>query len=156
HDYIVTIPGRGYRFVAPVRELDSGDNSRAGVAEDVPPVRLGRRQALLGAGVLAALIVVFGRGRYSNVSHAQPFLRFSAGTNFAGVEGQPAISPDGRAVSFVSDRGGQYDIWVGLLSGGSLVRITNDANIESRPRWSPDGTKLLYARLNDSGLWDSW
>src|SRR5689334_25361801 len=83
-------------------------------------------------------------------------MRFSSITNFAGVEGQPSFSPDGRSVAFVSDRGGQYDIFVGLLSGGSLVRVTNDPNVEARPRWSPDGSKLLYARLNESGLWDSW
>jgi Tol biopolymer transport system component len=83
-------------------------------------------------------------------------MRFSAITNFAGVEVQPAFSRDGRSVAFVLDRGGQYDIHVGLLSGGSLVRVTNDPNVEARPRWSPDGSKLLYARLNESGLWDIW
>ncbi|HJZ98392.1 MAG TPA: winged helix-turn-helix domain-containing protein, partial [Candidatus Solibacter sp.] len=158
HDYIVTIPGRGYRFVAPVREFGSAEKSGDESSEILPLIRRGGglRQVLLASGIAAALIVVFAIGRYSKVSPARPVLRFSTVTNFAGVEGQPAISPDGRMVSFVSDRGGQFDIWVGLLSGGSLVRITNDANVESRPRWSPDGTKLLYARLNESGLWDSW
>src|SRR5262245_34343834 len=123
HDYIVTIPGRGYRFVAPVRELRSAENSGDKTAEIRPTIRLrlGRRQALLPSGIAAALIVGFAIGRYSNVVPARPTPRFNTVTNFAGVEGQPAISPDGRAVSFVSDRGGQFDIWVGLLTGGSLV-----------------------------------
>ncbi len=87
---------------------------------------------------------------------ARSAMRFSAVTNFAGVEAQPSLSPDGRSVAFVSDRDNHFDIWVGLVTGGNLVRITNDPNLKSRPRWSPDGTKIAYARLNDSGLWDIW
>ena len=34
HFFIVTVPGRGYRFVAPVRELEEGENSRAEWAGD--------------------------------------------------------------------------------------------------------------------------
>jgi Tol biopolymer transport system component len=59
-------------------------------------------------------------------------------------------------VAFASNRDGHYDIYVGLIAGGSLVRITNDANLKARPRWSPDGTKIVYSRLNESGLWDIW
>jgi TolB protein len=59
-------------------------------------------------------------------------------------------------VAFVSNRDGQWDVYVGLVNGGGLVRLTNDANIEARPRWSPDGTKLLFSRLNESGLQDIW
>src|SRR5262249_7922879 len=75
---------------------------------------------------------------------------------FAGVEAQPSFSPDARSVAFVSDRGGQFDIWVSLIGAGSLVRITNDGNFKSRPRWSPDGGRVAYARLNNSGLPDVW
>jgi Tol biopolymer transport system component len=83
-------------------------------------------------------------------------MHFSAVTNFPGVEAQPSLSPDGRSVAFVSNRDGHYDIYVGLITGGSLVRITNDPNLKARPRWSPDGTKIAYSRLNESGLWDIW
>ena len=83
-------------------------------------------------------------------------MRFSLVTNFAGVEAQPALSPDGRSVAFVSNRDGQWDLYVGFVTGGALVRLTNDGNVEARPRWSPDGTKLLYARLNEAGLQDIW
>jgi serine/threonine protein kinase/Tol biopolymer transport system component len=83
-------------------------------------------------------------------------MRFSPVTNFAGVEAQPTLSPDGRSVAFVSNRSGQWDIYVGLVSGGNLVRITNDPNVEIWPRWSPDGTRLLFSRLNAKGLTDVW
>ncbi len=83
-------------------------------------------------------------------------MQFSVVTNFAGVEAQPALSPDGRSLVFVSNRDGPYDLYVGLVTGGSLVRITNDPNLKVRPRWSPDGSRIAYARLNESGLWDIW
>ncbi len=83
-------------------------------------------------------------------------MRFSIVTNFPGVEAYPSLSPDGRSVAFVSNRDGQWDIYIGLVTGGGLVRLTNDPNAESQPRWSPDGTKLLYSRLNETGLQDIW
>jgi Tol biopolymer transport system component len=83
-------------------------------------------------------------------------LHFSTVTNFAGVQAQPALSPDGRSVVFISNRDGHYNIYVGLISGGSLVQITHDINLKDRPSWSPDGTEIAYAQLNDSGIWDIW
>ena len=105
---------------------------------------------LVGAVVAGLLVWKFASGRRAFPMH------FSAVTNFPGAEAQPSLSPDGRSVAFVSNRDGHYDIYVGLITGGSLVRITNDANLKARPRWSPDGTKIAYSRLNESGLWDIW
>ena len=48
-------------------------------------------------------------------------------------------------VAFVSNRDGQWDVYVGMVTGGGLVPPDESiSNIEARPRWSPDGTKLLY------------
>ena len=108
------------------------------------------------AGLVAgALIAGLALWRFLAPAAQRP-IHFSAVTNFPGVQAQPAISPDGRSVAFVSNRDGNYNIYVGLISGGSLVQITNDANLKARPAWSPDGTTLAYARLNHSGLWDIW
>jgi Tol biopolymer transport system component/DNA-binding winged helix-turn-helix (wHTH) protein len=174
HEYIVTLPGRGYRFVAPLRESQGRvANQKAGTGDCGPgandpgaratEARLPRgravawsRKGLLAAGVLGGLIGAFALGQYWARRSSSPVMRFSTISNFSGVETQPAFSPDGRSVAFVSDRGGHSDLWVGLPGGGNLVRVTNDPNVKARPRWSPDASKLLYARLNESGLWDSW
>ncbi len=105
------------------------------------------------AGTLMAGLLVW---KFVAAPASRSPMRFSAVTNFAGVQAQPALSPDGRSVAFVSNRDGHYNIYVGLISGGSLVQITNDANSKSRPAWSPDGTTIAYARLNNSGVWDIW
>ncbi len=86
----------------------------------------------------------------------QATMRFSAVTNFTGIDAEPSFSPDGRSVTFLSNRGGSFDIWVSLVAGGSPVRITNDSSFKARPHWSPDGSKISYIQLNESGLWDVW
>lgn len=108
------------------------------------------------AGIAAAAIVG-GLLTWKLLDPAPPVTRhFSAITNFAGVQSQPAVSPDGRSVAFVSERDGHSNIYVALTGGGSLVQVTNDANLKVRPSWSPDGATLAYARLNDGGVWDIW
>jgi eukaryotic-like serine/threonine-protein kinase len=108
------------------------------------------------AGALAVvLMVVVTLWKFSAPATPQT-MHFSAVTNFAGVQAQPALSPDGRSVAFVSNRDGTFNVYVGLLGGGNLIQITNDSNLESAPSWSPDGSMLAYARLNHWGIWDLW
>ena len=59
-------------------------------------------------------------------------------------------------MAFVSNRDGHFNVYVTLVRGGSLVQITHDPNEELAPSWSPDGTDLTYARLNDWGHWAIW
>jgi Tol biopolymer transport system component len=54
---------------------------------------------------------------------------------------EPAISPDGREIAFVS--GG--DIWTVPATGGDARLLVSHAATESRPHWSPDGRKLAFA-----------
>jgi serine/threonine protein kinase len=113
----------------------------------LPGLILGLAIGAIGAGLIVSR---FGADR-SRIP-----MRFVAVTNFSGVEAQPSLSPDGRSVAFVSNRDGRYDIWVGLVAGGHLVRVTNDPSVESHPSWSPDGTRIAYAKLKESGFSDIW
>ncbi|HYY56027.1 MAG TPA: PDZ domain-containing protein, partial [Pyrinomonadaceae bacterium] len=68
-------------------------------------------------------------------------------TNSQGVrELAPAWSPDGRWVSYLSDRSGEYDIYVRPSDGtGEERRVTTDGDIWRFPAvWSPDSTMLAY------------
>ncbi len=49
---------------------------------------------------------------------------FTRLTDFDGTQLNPAISPDGKSVSFISDRDGKYDIWLRKIYGESLVNLT--------------------------------
>jgi tricorn protease len=52
----------------------------------------------------------------------------------------PALSPDGKEVAFAS--GG--DIWVAPASGGEAHLLVSGPAEESRPLYSPDGTRLAF------------
>ncbi len=58
----------------------------------------------------------------------------------------PVWSPDGRQVAYLSDRSGEYEVWVRDQDGsGEEKRITTDGDIWRFPLlWSPDGEKLAF------------
>lgn len=54
----------------------------------------------------------------------------------------PAWSPDGNKIAFMSRRGGQEDIWIMNRDGSSLTQFTQGGGVY--PRFSPDGSKIIY------------
>ena len=56
------------------------------------------------------------------------------------------FSPDGQrvAVDVADPRTGTSDIWIADVSRGAPVRFTSDPEDESRPVWSPDGSRILF------------
>ncbi len=59
--------------------------------------------------------------------------------------GYPVFSPSGERIAFVSNRGGEYDIWSVDLEGKNLTRITQDQAREFSLQWRPDGY-IYYLR----------
>jgi Tol biopolymer transport system component len=57
-------------------------------------------------------------------------------------------SPDGQWVAFVSNRGGQQDLWVVAAAGGNATRLTNDHAVEYNPQWSRDGRAVAFGVAN--------
>src|SRR5260370_5203367 len=57
-------------------------------------------------------------------------------------------SPNNSRIVFQSDRenlfSGSAEIYVMNWDGGGQTRLTSDANDESAPVWSPDGTKIAF------------
>jgi len=49
--------------------------------------------------------------------------RFSRITDFDGAEYDAAISPDGRFVTFISDRDGEFEVYVGQIGTGSYRKL---------------------------------
>ncbi len=61
-----------------------------------------------------------------------------------------AISPDGRHIAFVREDHGNYDLWMQDIDGGNLRRLTNSAQGEYEPAFSPDGSQLAFVSNRDS------
>lgn len=61
-------------------------------------------------------------------------------------DSDPAFSPDGRGIAFVSDRDGSGGnvYWLDLATK-KLAQWTHETQV-GRPTWSPDGKSLLYLR----------
>jgi tricorn protease len=57
----------------------------------------------------------------------------------------PALSPDGNEIAFVS--GG--DIWTAPAQGGVARLLISNPATESRPSYSPDGTRLAFQSTRD-------
>lgn len=75
-------------------------------------------------------------------------------TTAAGVDNQPAFSPDGSKIAFVSFRGGDTDgeIYVMNADGTNQTRLTNDTREDRYPTFTPDGTKITFGNRVDGHL----
>ena len=156
--FIATITGRGYQFVAPVQ-------SRTPAADAPTPPIPGRAGVSLAswsiaATVLAAVIVlalawsgsrepVAGGGRLK-LDTAEMV------TPFNGSHSTPAISPDGKAMAFVSDRSGISQIWIKSLPDGLPKQITQGEFPAMSPSWSPLDNMILFQRATADGVQSAW
>jgi serine/threonine-protein kinase len=62
------------------------------------------------------------------------------------TEFDPALSPNGNWLAYVSDRTGESEIWVKGYPDGVAVRVSRNGGTE--PRWSTNGTELFYLQAN--------
>ncbi len=67
-------------------------------------------------------------------------------TDTPGVHEQDAVwSPDGKWIAYLSDRSGEFEIYLRPQKGGDEVRVTSDGECyRYGPKWSPDSKKLAY------------
>lgn len=124
-------------------------------SEAVPGVRLpplpdppGHPTIVFSAGGLDGNFEIYlMRGSAKDVSRL---------TNDPAVEIWPALSPDGSEVVFVSERGGDPDIYVLRVGApGSVRQLTNEPGGDYAPAWSPDGTRIAFTSVR-SGNRDVW
>jgi Tol biopolymer transport system component/serine/threonine protein kinase len=88
-------------------------------------------------------------------SSGPPQLRPHQVTTHPGWEGEPAISPDGSMVAYVSDEDGGLDIWVTDVGGGGSLRLTDHPGADRDPTWFPDGAQIVFVsdRNGVPSLW---
>ena len=56
----------------------------------------------------------------------------------------PAFSPDGRKISFISSRDGSRQVYKMYVDGGEASKITSAENGVNSYSWSPDGSHIAY------------
>ena len=176
--FILTIPGRGFRFVAPVREVlpQVMPAATAGVTQlvhrtSVPsvsataPVDTGtaRRRGILVAGAALALACAIGIAIFllwqPPVTRPEEYEQLTDDFESAGA---PALSADGRFLAYVRG-GGQFisrgQIYVKALPSGEPTRVTQVQSPLFSPSFSADGAQLTFTLVAGSGdprEWSTW
>jgi Tol biopolymer transport system component len=114
--------------------------------------------------LVVAVVVLFARSRDSiavNPPGPSASLVYKQLTMLDSAT-QPAMSADGRMIAFV--RGPHANVpeyripsqvYVKLLPDGDAVQLTRDETVKFAPRFSPDGSRVVYSTLGVSG-WDAW
>jgi eukaryotic-like serine/threonine-protein kinase len=121
----------------------------SGVVGSTARRRLSRRAILAGTGLIA-LAAAAGIGALAATwlrpaPQAMVF-RVLPMTSFVGLEEFSSISPDGKMLAFTAEQGKRNQIVVRFLTGtsSSPLPVTTDDADHQLPRWSPDGSALLY------------
>ena len=125
-----------------IRE-DSASGFQPVVAAKSAPRRawiLSAAIALAAAAGIAGWLITRGSGT------KQTLYRLRQITSGGARASATAVSPDGKLIAYVSNRGGQPDLWIQPLAGGEPVRLTNTPAPESIPTFSLDGGLIYFRR----------
>ncbi|MEZ4378687.1 MAG: protein kinase [Gemmatimonadales bacterium] len=93
----------------------------------------------IGAGAAMVALGAGGGDRFATPGLATPV------TWEQGLEITPALSPDGKQVAYAVTNGTASRIYLRATTDGRPTPLTADSTaVETNPRWSHDGTRVLY------------
>lgn len=73
-------------------------------------------------------------------------------TTHAAIDQSADWSPDRASIAFMSNRDGDYEIFVRTEHGMGIRPITTNADEDGFPRWSPDGSQLLFTSTREGSF----
>lgn len=149
HRYIETVPTRGYRFVAPVAERFHPD-APLKVRSIFSKKRVGIAAAILIVGAIRSTVV--GPNTDPAPNAAATAAPVHTEITFTGKDSNPAISPDGRRIAYVSSGKPEKRLMVQQLAGGQPLAVFSAPEV-GHVRWSPDGSTVAVASYMGAKIW---
>ena len=156
---VISLPKGSY---VPVFEANSASSAHTALpvvlAEPQEPARLRgltrARMAVAALAVIAGVVAAVLIWRHLRAPVLSPAELLPL-ASYPGVEGPPALSPDGSLVAFAwsgnGEADGPTDIYVKAVDSEALRQLTVTPASESSPAWSPDGRSLAFVR-NGNGV----
>ncbi|MBI1950952.1 MAG: serine/threonine-protein kinase [Acidobacteria bacterium] len=141
-----------------IGEILAAPRGAAGAMSPGPAARP-KWQVAGGLGVLALSFALAGAlvGRRAALTPAVPgagdgpnLVEVARLTHDPGISEWPTWSPDGTTLAFVSNRDGNFDIYVRRVDGGQEVNITADPAQDFQPSFSPDGNQIAFVSTRSS------
>ncbi len=122
-----------------------------------------KRWQIVAAGVAATAMLAAGadlwlRAPAHPAGHAGDQAAWVQITKFADSVSQPALSPDGRMLTFLRSDDtftAQGEVYVKPLPDGAAVQLTHDGETKMSPEFSQDGSRIAYTRRKGA-TWDTW
>jgi serine/threonine protein kinase/Tol biopolymer transport system component len=114
-----------------------------------------RSKAKVWAAAAIVLVLGVGYGVFRLQSPtAERYTKIKQVSHWHRPMRQPALSPDGHAVAFLSPAGGYEQVFLMLTSGGDPLQLTTDEGNKTLNGFSADGTLIYYGRqLGRDELW---
>jgi serine/threonine protein kinase len=110
------------------------------------PTFIGKHKLVLAAALVVVGLLV-GAALYTthslHSSNVPPAKITHRQFTFSGDAYDPAISPDGLFVAYVSRKSGEPEKLMVQAANGAQLELVRGTEIEG-PRWSPDGSELLF------------
>jgi Tol biopolymer transport system component/DNA-binding winged helix-turn-helix (wHTH) protein len=158
---IETLPRRGYRFIAPLKEQTETPPPVVTAppkeqSDSTPPkahaARAARKKLLLIVGALALVVVgAVALVRMFSTRREQPPTggEIAPLVSMPGQQDSPAVSPDGSQVAFDSSGAPHPGIYIALVGGEKPLQLTENDS-DDYPTWSPDGRQIAFERFRGS------
>jgi DNA-binding winged helix-turn-helix (wHTH) protein/Tol biopolymer transport system component len=146
HRFIVTVPGKGYRFVAPVEEVEApaGRELKTDEGRVRPGLKFAAIFAVLLIGAVAAAVLFSGT---TPVTRLATLNRLTT----SGKVTAATITPDGRYIVFSQKEENGESLYLRQAATGSQTRIQGPEQVEFVGlSVSPDNNFIYYSLFRDN------
>lgn len=117
------------------------------------------RWPLAAAALVMVAVLIIGITWARRAPQASVQSQWTQLTNFPDSVSQPALSADGRMLTFIRGPVTFYtpgQIYVKMLPDGEPKQLTRDNERKMSPVFSPDGSRIAYTAVVPPFNWDTW